>query len=129
MSARAFHLVIDARPRGMRGPLAAEVVLGKSVLDHLLEMADELAPAAEPVVIHAREDEHWPAARAGRPARFGAACSSCAGRRVPMRRFCEPIAFTMPGGSSAGCGAGRRRKRQCSGGWTGRKRWLSPTKS
>jgi phosphatidylglycerophosphate synthase len=58
MSARAFHLVIDARPRGARGPLAAEVVLGKSVLDHLLEIADEIAPAGEPVVIHAREDEH-----------------------------------------------------------------------
>ena len=58
MSARAFHLVIDARPRGMRGPLAAEVVLGKSMLDHLLEVADELAPSTEPVIIHAREEEH-----------------------------------------------------------------------
>ncbi len=58
MSARAFHLVIDARPRGARGPLAAEVVLGKSMLDHLLEVADELGPPTEPVVIHAREEEH-----------------------------------------------------------------------
>ena len=58
MSARAFHLVIDARPRGLHGPLAAEVVLGRSVLDHLLEVADRVAPPEEPVVIHAREDEH-----------------------------------------------------------------------
>ena len=58
MSARAIHLVIDARPRGMRGPLAAEVVLGKSMLDHLLEVAHELAPPTEPVMIHAREEEH-----------------------------------------------------------------------
>ena len=49
--------MIDARPRGPRGLLAAEVVLGKSMLDHLLEMAGELAPSAEPVVVHAREDE------------------------------------------------------------------------
>jgi len=57
MSGAGFHLVIDARPRGARGLLAAEVVLGKSMLDHLLEIASELAPPAEPVVVHAREDE------------------------------------------------------------------------
>jgi phosphatidylglycerophosphate synthase len=57
MSARALHLVIDARPRGVRGPLAAEIVLGKSMLDHLLELADELVPATEPMVVHSREDE------------------------------------------------------------------------
>jgi phosphatidylglycerophosphate synthase len=72
MSARATHLVIDARPRGMRGPLAAEVVLGKSMLDHLLEVADELAPPTEPVVIHAREEEHGRLRElAGRSARRG----------------------------------------------------------
>ena len=60
MSAQALHLVIDARPRGARGPLAAEVVLGKSVLDHLLELADDLAPPAEPLMVHAREDELRP---------------------------------------------------------------------
>jgi phosphatidylglycerophosphate synthase len=60
MSARALHLVIDARPRGARGPLAAELVLGKSMLDHLLELADELVPQAEPVVVHARDDELGP---------------------------------------------------------------------
>lgn len=57
MSGAGFHLVIDARPRGARGLLAAEVLLGKSMLDHLLEIASELAPPAEPVVVHAREDE------------------------------------------------------------------------
>ena len=57
MSARALQLVIDARPRGARGPLAAEMVLGKSVLDHLLELADALASPSEPVTVHAREDE------------------------------------------------------------------------
>ncbi len=58
MSARAVHLVIDARPRGPRGLLAAELVLGRSVLDHLLEVAVELATPSEPVVVHARADDH-----------------------------------------------------------------------
>jgi phosphatidylglycerophosphate synthase len=58
MSSRAVDLVIDARPRGPRGLLAAEVVLGRSVLCHLLELVHELAPASEPVVVHAREEEH-----------------------------------------------------------------------
>ncbi len=44
MSARAVHLVIDARPRGPRGLLAAEVVLGRSVLGHLLDLAVEHVP-------------------------------------------------------------------------------------
>ncbi len=58
MAGRAFHVVIDARPRGLRGPLATEMVLGKSVLGHLLEIADRIAPTEEPLVIHAREEEH-----------------------------------------------------------------------
>jgi phosphatidylglycerophosphate synthase len=58
MSARAVHLVIDARPRGPRGLLAAEVVLGKSVLKHLLDLAAEHVPAGKAVVVHARGDEH-----------------------------------------------------------------------
>ena len=72
MSARALHLVIDARPRGWRGPLAAEVVLGKSMLGHLLDVAAELAPSTEPVVVHAREEEHGPLRElAGGPDRRG----------------------------------------------------------
>src|SRR5262249_24676737 len=51
-------LVIDARPRGPRGPLAAEVVLGRSVLDHLLDLTFELDRSGDPVVVHAREEEH-----------------------------------------------------------------------
>jgi CDP-alcohol phosphatidyltransferase len=58
MSARAVHLVIDARPRGPHGPLAAEMVLGKSVLHHLLDLAVEHVPPGKAVVVHARGDEH-----------------------------------------------------------------------
>jgi phosphatidylglycerophosphate synthase len=58
MSSRAAHLVIDARPRGPRGPLAAEVVLGRSVLDRLLDLTCKLGRPGEPVVVYAREDEH-----------------------------------------------------------------------
>src|SRR5438046_1999414 len=58
MSAPAIHLAIDARPRGPRGPLAAEVVLGRSVLCHLLDLARELELTCRPVVVHARAEEH-----------------------------------------------------------------------
>ncbi len=58
MSARAVHLVIDARPRGPRGLLAAEVVLGKNVLEHLLDLAEEHVPRGEAIIVHARDDEH-----------------------------------------------------------------------
>ena len=56
MNRTAPPLVIDARPRGPRGPLAAERVLGRSVLEHLLDLAgpDE----AGPIAVHARIDEH-----------------------------------------------------------------------
>ena len=43
MTSRPHHLAIDARPRGPRGLMAAEVVLGRSMLDHLLELATQLA--------------------------------------------------------------------------------------
>src|SRR5687768_10733065 len=49
-------LVIDARPRGPKGPLAGELVLGRCVLAHLLDTA--LALQERPVAIHARLDEH-----------------------------------------------------------------------
>ncbi|WP_406695434.1 CDP-alcohol phosphatidyltransferase family protein [Singulisphaera sp. Ch08] len=51
-----FPLVIDARPRGPHGPLAGELVQGRCVLGHLLDMARTLDDAT--VVIHARLDEH-----------------------------------------------------------------------
>jgi phosphatidylglycerophosphate synthase len=49
-------LVIDARPRGPSGPLAGERVLGRPVLEHLVELALPLAEG--PIAIHARFDEH-----------------------------------------------------------------------
>jgi phosphatidylglycerophosphate synthase len=57
MSFRPNHLAIDARPRGPRGLMAAEVVLGRSMLDHLLELAADLSPEGEPVLVHARPEE------------------------------------------------------------------------
>ncbi len=50
------HLVIDARPRGPRGPLAGERVLGRPVLDHLLDLAGSFGEG--PIAVHARLDEH-----------------------------------------------------------------------
>ena len=58
MSSPALHLVIDARPRGPRGPLAAEVVLGRSLLSRLLEQALAVAAPGRMIAVHAREDEH-----------------------------------------------------------------------
>jgi phosphatidylglycerophosphate synthase len=58
MSSRSIHLAIDARPRGPRGPIAAEVVLGRSMIGHLAELALELAPEGEPVAVYARPEEH-----------------------------------------------------------------------
>lgn len=48
-------LLIDARARGPHGPLAAERVLGASVLDQLVSMA--LSVQSPPVTIYARADE------------------------------------------------------------------------
>jgi phosphatidylglycerophosphate synthase len=50
--------VIDARPRGPRGPLAGEQVQGRTVLDHLLDLAESVADGTGPVPIYARLDEH-----------------------------------------------------------------------
>ena len=64
------HLVIDARPRGPSGPLAGELVLGRCVLAHLLDLASAFHDAT--IVVHARPEEHrrleelvadWPAGR------------------------------------------------------------------
>lgn len=55
-------LVIDARPRGPSGPLAGALVLGRPVLDHLLDLAttivEDRGEAGQPVAIHARLEEH-----------------------------------------------------------------------
>ena len=58
MSSPALHLVIDARPRGPRGPLATEILLGRPVLSHLVEQAMALGSPGGPIAVHAREDEH-----------------------------------------------------------------------
>src|SRR5262245_45102189 len=58
MSSRPIHRAIDARPQGPRGLLAAEVVLGRTMIGHLADLALELAPEGEPVTIHARPEEH-----------------------------------------------------------------------
>lgn len=51
-------LVIDARPRGPRGPLAGEQVQGRTVLDHLLDLAQSVPGGPGPIAVHARPDEH-----------------------------------------------------------------------
>jgi phosphatidylglycerophosphate synthase len=62
------HLVIDARPRGPRGPLAGERVLGRPVLDHLLDLAGAFEDG--PIAVHARLDEHeWLRSAVEHPAR------------------------------------------------------------
>jgi phosphatidylglycerophosphate synthase len=50
------HLVIDARPRGPNGPLAGELVLGRPVLAHLVDLAAQIEEG--PIAVHARIDEH-----------------------------------------------------------------------
>jgi phosphatidylglycerophosphate synthase len=57
MGARAMSLVIDARPQGACGPLAAEQVLGRSVLGHLVDLAAAIAPPSEPVIVHTRVED------------------------------------------------------------------------
>jgi phosphatidylglycerophosphate synthase len=51
-------LAIDARPRGPRGPLAAEQVQGRLVLEHLLDLAQAVSDVAGPVSVHALHGEH-----------------------------------------------------------------------
>ncbi len=58
MSRPAPHVVIDARPRGPSGPLAGERVLGRALIEHLMELAESVEPAGSPIAIHARQDEH-----------------------------------------------------------------------
>jgi hypothetical protein len=56
MSRSVPELVIDARPRGPQGPLASELVLGRPVLMHLVELAGALGAGS--VAVHARVDDH-----------------------------------------------------------------------
>jgi phosphatidylglycerophosphate synthase len=58
MSSRPLHLTIDARPRGPRGLIAAEVVLGRTMIGHLADLALELTPPGQPVAVHARTEDH-----------------------------------------------------------------------
>lgn len=58
MSSRPIHLAIDARPRGPSGLIAAEVVLGRTMIGQLADLAVELAPDGEPVCVYARAEEH-----------------------------------------------------------------------
>jgi len=58
MSSPALHLVIDARPRGPRGLLATEILLGRPVLSHLVEQALTVGSPGGPIAVHAREGEH-----------------------------------------------------------------------
>ncbi len=55
-TAMTRNVVIDARPRGPRGPMAGERVLGRAVLAHLVDLARELGDG--PVCVYARLDEH-----------------------------------------------------------------------
>jgi phosphatidylglycerophosphate synthase len=58
MSRTSPTLVIDARPRGPSGPLAGERVLGRSMIEHLVDLAASVDAGEAPVAIHARNDEH-----------------------------------------------------------------------
>jgi hypothetical protein len=58
MSSRAIPLAIDARPRGPHGPLAAVRLQGRSVLCHVLDLASDVTPAGEEIVVHARAEDH-----------------------------------------------------------------------
>ncbi len=59
MSSRTgSRLLIDARPHGPRGPLAAERILGRSVLERLLDLASAAIDPGEPIQVHAREEDH-----------------------------------------------------------------------
>ena len=58
MARPPVKLMIDARPRGPRGPFAAERVQGRTVLEHLVDVAEHVAADTVPITIHARSDEH-----------------------------------------------------------------------
>src|SRR5512143_690357 len=58
MSRSHPSLIIDARPIGPSGPLAAAPVLGRPVLAHLVELAGAVGP--EQVTVHVRPEDREP---------------------------------------------------------------------
>ncbi len=63
---RPGPLVIDARPRGPRGPFALDRVQGRLVLDHLLDLADATTdPAGEDTVAESLVVSRFHARRGG----------------------------------------------------------------
>ena len=60
MSGLKVPLVIDARPRGPEGPMAVARILGRPLLDHLIDLADSLANDGPegPIIVHARPEDH-----------------------------------------------------------------------
>ncbi len=68
MASREARLLIDARPHGPHGPLAAERILGQSVLERLLDLAAAAVDPSQPIQVHARpEDERRLRGLAGHP--------------------------------------------------------------
>jgi phosphatidylglycerophosphate synthase len=57
MSSPTLDLVIDARPPGPRGLLAAEVVLGRSLLARLIDQALDVVGPGRTVAVHAPNDQ------------------------------------------------------------------------
>jgi phosphatidylglycerophosphate synthase len=57
MSRPPSSLVIDARPRGPRGPLAVEPVQGRSVLEHLLDLAARLDDGGATTLVFTRPED------------------------------------------------------------------------
>ena len=57
MAHPTLDLVIDARPHGPRGLLAAEVVLGRPLLARLIDQALEIAGPGRTIAVHARRDD------------------------------------------------------------------------
>ncbi len=97
------RFVIDARPRGPGGLLAAERVLGRPVLAHLLEAS---RPWSEgPIAVHARLDDHGYPARTSWPTRMRVLSSSGPVRRPKGRWSSARIVSTTHGDSAGWSGA------------------------